>query len=1011
MNAVRSSRHPHLPLVGREPEMRVLSTCLEDLSSGSGHLVLLAGEPGIGKTRLAEEAARYGSTLGVKAVWGQCFEWAGTPAYWPWIEILRDLIGSHEPGDVHKHLGSNSLLVAQLVPEASGTPPDPPVASLMNPEQMRFRLFDELTQFLKKSAREQPLLLILEDLHWADPASLLMLSFVSHELDDSAICIIGTYRDAEVRRDQPLARALASLIRAHSTQRLILGGLERVHIEDMVREISGTNPPDGVAEHVFLESEGNPFYATELVSLLVSRGEITNPPQSGSWKTTVPSGVREVIGNSLDRLSRQCNEMLHVAAVIGREFDLRILDRTCDLETDDVRAALSEAIAARVLTEHGGVGRFRFSHVLIQETIYEEMSSSLRFDLHGKIGDIIERVYASNLRPHFGDLARHFRLAPVGDNLRKAVNYLVLAGDQAMEQVAWESAVGHYELAVELYEIREDHLQDTLCLLLLKLGDAQFRAAMSRGQEYGVGSDPEARETFRRAAELAKESGLPEYFAAAALGLAGPSLHHTTNDVYRLQVMREALEVLPGEDSVLKIWLLARLGRDFHHWSMCDPAKLPKGSIDLTTLDTVARQYSDSAIEMARRLGDQSALVYALLARPQLISEPIEFWIRQELKLANETVQRSREIADTTFEAWSIYERTGLLLWSGDADGARRGVDQMANIAANLKMPVLNWHVLVRRACDAICTGRFKEARRLIEDGNRLWPNSMSLNYLEIVLCLEESRPLGNAGERFLDNVNREEPDWMSFVPIIFLHELEQGRAGFVRKMIQQSNWWEVLRTRPRTPSIVQVMAVFTDLVVMLELSEWWEPLYNDLLPYGGLSIGPGFGIETGGSVSYYLGILASALGRRDEAEHHFAFSLERNAQCGYQTYVAYTKFAWASVLLKQGEQRNRERGSAYLEDARVIAREIGMVRLQRIIAEIEQTSGIRRRNNDSAGLSPRELDVLKLLVEGKSDREIGEELFISHYTVMRHVSHILRKLNVESRGAAAVQGVRRGLV
>jgi DNA-binding CsgD family transcriptional regulator len=999
MSTNRSRRQPDPPLVGREREQAVLRAALESALAGERRVVLLSGEPGIGKTRLAEELAAGAPARGVRAFWGHCFEWAGTPAYWPWIEVLRELAETTEADESRAQLGQGAPLIARIVPEIAARLPGLPPVPEMNPEQARFRLFDAVTRYLTQAAADRPLLIILEDLHWADPASLLLLEFVAREVSDAPLLVVGTYRDVEVRRDHPLASTLAALARVRGVERLALSGLERDHVAEITRQVMGVEPAERVVGAVYERTEGNPFFVTEVVRLLAEQGALADP-SSSSWHVALPESVREVIGRSLDRLSQECNEALHIAAVIGREFSLSVLRRVSDLSIDSLLDALDEAMTARVIEEWRGVGTFRFSHALIQETLYAELSASRRYRLHGEVGAALEREHADNLSPHYGDLARHFGLSPFGDGLEKAVDYALQAGEQAMGQAAWESAAGHYQRAVELLEASGAAEAVMLCETLLRLGEAQGRAGISRGQAGGAGNDPRARETYLRAARIAREAGLPEQLARASLGSTGLNPHHT-HDQVSFRLMHEALKLLPPDDHVIRARLLSRLGREAFTWS------LPGfRSIDDVSLVEHALCWGDEAIAMARRLGDAATLGFALLMRPLYYADPVGDWLDDQLALSEEMVAAAEASGDQVLVAWTLSDHYDLQVQRGAVSHARQLLRRMEPIVDLLKMPVLEWNVLMLHAGDALRSGRYHDANALFDRYDAIWPNSLAATLQRLAL----SRELGSLARdgialiESLDPIQKHE-----FLPFFLCYLFETGQREEARAELEQR--FERLLDVPRTRTWLRVLTIIAEVVVGLRDVDRAAVLYDSLSPFAGWNHCGGYHDHSGGCVSYYLGLLATTLERWDEAEQHFALSLERNTEWGYRPYVAYTRYGWADMLLRRGEAGDRERATSMLSEAKATARELGMERLRRLIPDLERQSGQRASDHRPGGLTKREREVLRLLVEGKSDREIAEELYISRHTAMRHVSHILAKLGVESRTAAAAHAVRHDLV
>jgi predicted ATPase len=390
--------------VGRQREMGDLKAALEDALSGRGRLLTLVGEPGIGKTRTAQELATYAGLRGAQVLWGRCYEEQGVPPYWPWVQAIRSYVRERDPEQLQSAMGAGAADIAEVVSDVRERLPHLEKPPTLEPEQARFRLFDSISAFLKTASQRQPLVLVLDDLHWADRPSLLLLEFVARELVGGRLLVIGTYRDVEVMRRHPLSQTLGELTRERLFQRVLLRGLSQDDVGRFIEMVSGITPPQGMAEAVYRQTEGNPLFVTEVVRLLVQEGELTpeRSAQRESWSVRIPEGVREVIGRRLDRLSERCNLTLTVASVIGREFTLdQINPLIDDLSEDRLLEVLEEALAARVIEElPRAVGQYQFTHALIQDTLAEELSSTRRARLHARIGEVLEELYGDDVEAH-----------------------------------------------------------------------------------------------------------------------------------------------------------------------------------------------------------------------------------------------------------------------------------------------------------------------------------------------------------------------------------------------------------------------------------------------------------------------------------------------------------------------------------------------------------------------------------------------------------------------------------
>ena len=360
--------------VGRERELERLREAVDGALAGRGSLQLLVGEPGIGKTRAAEELATYARVSGARVYWGRCREDEGAPAYWPWVQAIRSYARDADPVALAWQLGAGAAEVAQLIPEVAEKLDVEP-AKGSDSEEARFRLFDSVTTLMLGAARDRPIVLVLDDLHWADEPSLLLLRFAARELASSGLLILGTYRDVELGRHHPLARMLGEISGIEGSRRIPLKGLSVGAVERYLEMTAGAPAPVGLAEAVQERTDGNPFFVGEVVRLLASEGKLTSGGSAAELQ--IPQGVREVIGRRLDRLSDETNATLRVAAVIGRDFDEELVWRVADMQPEQLMTAATEAIAERLVTDLSD-GHYSFAHALVRDTLYEELSPPKR---------------------------------------------------------------------------------------------------------------------------------------------------------------------------------------------------------------------------------------------------------------------------------------------------------------------------------------------------------------------------------------------------------------------------------------------------------------------------------------------------------------------------------------------------------------------------------------------------------------------------------------------------------
>ena len=499
---------PKSAFVGRERELGELARGLDDALAGHGRLFLVAGEPGAGKSRLADELGRQAAERGARVVVGRCWEAGGAPPYWPWVQALGRL-------------------------------PEPPE---LDTEGARFRLFQATSAFLRASAEGEPLVLVLDDLHAADEPSLLLLRFVARELADCRLLAIAAYRDVDPAMRDPLHATLAELVREPQTVQMHLAGLGERDVGQYLELSTGARPTPSLVEEVHAETDGNPLFVVELVRLLDAEGLLGEPRA----EVPIPPGIRAVIARRVGRLSEPCRALLHSASVLGREFGLDALAEMGTLARDELLDTLDEAMAERIVVDAPAApGQLRFGHALIRDTLYDDLTSARRLRLHLAAGEALEAVYAGDPEPHLAELAHHFRAAaPVGATDR-AVAYSRRAGDRAIATLAFEEAERQYEAALILVDDAAER-----CELLLGVGEARARA----------GDTPASKRAFREAADLAERTGLSEALARAALGYGARMIWDVSrDDDALLQLLERALATIGTDDSPLRVRLLARI--------------------------------------------------------------------------------------------------------------------------------------------------------------------------------------------------------------------------------------------------------------------------------------------------------------------------------------------------------------------------------------------------------------------------------------------------------------------
>jgi class 3 adenylate cyclase len=646
--------------VGRADELAALrDPWTRAVDAAQRRLLLVGGDPGIGKSRLTVELARelYGD--GATVLFGRCYEENVVP-YQPFVEAIEHYLRHGDPAEVRADLVRSGTLLARLVPDIGLRFPDLPEPIRAEPDTERYLMFEAVDALLSGIAKRAPLLLVIDDLHWADRPTLALLCHIVRHPEATPLVLVGTYRKSEVVGDHPLRGIAADLRREGVSQEISLTGLTEDEVAQLIDATSDLEPGPEFVRSVRRETGGNPFFVQEICSHVDETGVA-----AGAFTLEglgVPEGVKQVIGQRIARLPEGTERLLTIAALIGREFDLDLLVDVAGDDEDVVLDALERACTARLVEEvTGTIGRYSFVHALTRDALYDSLGATRRARLHRRVAEAIESRYADDLDDHYGALSFHY--AAAGTDLPKAVEYAGLAGEQALARLAHEDAAKQFERGLELIAQQDG----ARCDLLLGLAEARRRA----------GDVPGSQTAFTEAGRLARTLGDAERLARAAVGsfrghvMANPGWHDPV-----IELLEQALDLLQGEDSVLRSRVLAALSLELYF--------TPQHQRGLTT--------SAEAIAMARRIGDDDALAFALANAHTALSDPGHLDAR--LTVSTELVAVSERAGNPELAYIGHVHRACDLLELTRVEDARRSARAAVEIVDDLGQPMQRYFVM-----------------------------------------------------------------------------------------------------------------------------------------------------------------------------------------------------------------------------------------------------------------------------------------------------------------------------
>ncbi|HWI07390.1 MAG TPA: AAA family ATPase [Solirubrobacteraceae bacterium] len=898
------------PFVGRVRELRGLEDAFEDACHGRGGMQILLGEPGVGKTRLANALVEHARAHDARVVETRGWAHAG-PAYWPWVEIVRALSADLGGEALRRELRSAADQLLRLVPELGARLPGAQAPALEpgDDEIARFALFDALAALLRARSVRDPVVIAIDDLQVVDTASLVALDFISRILSDVAVLIVATMHEHTIERSPEAEVALQNIGRAG--RRLPLGGLAREDIGRLIELASGGRAAPGLATTVHAVTEGNPFFAGEIIALLLAERRLQDPPD----ELPLPDGVRATIRRRLEPLDAAALETLELAAVIGRTFTLATLERASPQPRDTVLGALDEAVKLGLVAPvAGAIGEYRFGHGLIRDTLIYGMTVAARMSAHRVVGEALEHNYRGAVDEHLPELAHHFLAAGSRGDVAKAVAHAERAAQRALDALAYEQAEELFSRALEALEALEQDVPRRAGLLL-GLGTAQSRLGRAA-----------ARATFEAAIQAARAIDADDIFARAALGFGPFALTPGYVDEQHVALLGEALERIGPDDDPMRVRLLGSLAVALY-WS-----------------DTAARraELADEALAIARRLGDDVTLAIALSSAQLATSGPDT--TEQGLEWLRELFAITDRVGETVMSLAARSRHIDALMELDDLAGADIAIETLERLARGARDRRAAMFVPLHRARRAALDGRYEDAESLLGEVEAI-VHELSASTIPITAASQRvvltwlqkgPREIGDLVRAYADG-SPAMPCWRAGLAAALA---DAGRRDEARLELERLVAGDCAGL-PRDNLWLAAMALLSEAVAALDAPEHAELLYGKLAPFAGRNVVLPT-VAYLGPVEMWLGILARIARRSADTHERLAAARVQTMRAGARPALARIAVEEAAVLIRDGGTVERARAGELLDDAGRSCEQMGLERIaQHVEALRAQLSAI----------------------------------------------------------------------
>lgn len=980
--------------VGRQRELEGLRAKLAATGGGHGSLVLVVGEAGVGKTSMVQQLVETARAGGVTVLWGACFEGEWRPSYAPWVEALGQLVTTLDSAQLHRHLGAGAPPLAQLIPHIRAQLPAIPPAALLSPNEERYRLYEAIAQFLLSVASEQPVVLVLDDLHWADRDSLELFRYVARFTSRCRLLLLGVYRspDVDANRHAALNDTLAALQRETVLERLVLPGFSLAEVNSYLRQSTEQELPQALVQTIHRETAGNPFYVRELFRHLVEEAKIKR--RAGRWTTDfslgelgIPAGIRQVVTRRLARLAPETNTLLRVAAAFTGGLAFYLLPPLTGLSEETLLNCLDEALQAGVIRPmEGRPPRYDFAHAIVRHTLYGSMNPDRRARLHRRIAQVLEQTAIDQPATDSSELAFQYHASAALPGAERGIPFCLAAAEGASASYAHEQVVTFLRMARDLASQSPAHLRAEIAGKLavaeahaLLLDEAQQTSEETLALLIEAKAQPDTTITFLTvAARALKEGGAPPFawepLVERGLALAGQRRHLPWA---RLMLLRGRIEPVASEGLYISRWV----------------------------------GYDEQAVAIARTQGDEDDYARTL--------EPLD-WRTPEETTAVVVLARRWQRPTAVLRALDVAGRD-LIFRHGDMITARERLAELLSAGERYGSIPAQAEALVQLSLCQALLGEKESAYQALQRASELVARLGAGHRLYTLANMTMESVLGDYGDA----------DWPRLAQT-FARIATDPQTGRTVIGLTAANFAVLDHLRAGNPAEARrFLALLTPVLERLPPTTY---LYNGGIDRAGTTVWELGAVEYAGvyrrlalellaaglegspyrSNALTAARMAALAGDLNEAASYFARARQVSEIGGQRPLRAMVDYDEALSLVRSGSP-DRTRIETLLNAALAQFRALGMTPWEQRTLALQAQVNPSEQPPISAGypggnLTARELEVLRLIGAGATNKEIATHLVVSVATVERHVANIYNKIGVRNRAEATAFALQHGL-